>query len=639
MSSYTAKDIQVLEGLEAVRKRPGMYIGNTSFSGLHHLIWEIVDNAIDESLAGYCNEITLTLKDDNVVTVIDNGRGIPTEIVEKTGLSGVETVYTVLHAGGKFGNGGYKISGGLHGVGASVVNALSEWLEVNVFREGNEYYIKFYDGGKIKEHLKKIGHSNKTGTSVTFKPDRKIFEDDFDFKTIRDHMQELAFLNKNVKLTINDIRNNENKSESFCYAGGIKEYIDFLVEKNKEKVLSEKIYCEGTEKDDKEGDFIFVEMAMQYIESYHSQMLSFCNNIHTKEGGTHEDGLKLALNRVINNYARSKKFLKDDDEKITIDDVKEGLIVIISIKHPNPQYEGQTKTKLGNSNVRKIVSNIVGEKVEKFLLENPQDAKLIINKIISASEARLAAKNARELIRQKNNLNIVTLPGKLADCQTNDPEKSELFIVEGKSAGGSAKSGRNRHTQAILTLRGKVLNVEKTSEQHIFKNAEIGSLITAIGAGIKEDFDVSKIRYHKIIIMTDADVDGSHIQVLLLTFFFRFMREAILKGFVYIANPPLYRVFFRQKDYYCYDDEELDQLKKKLQLKQGYPYQRFKGLGEMDAEQLFETTMNPETRKISRVTIKDVEEAEKTFNILMGEDVLPRKHFINENAKNATVNI
>ena len=638
--NYTAKDIQVLEGLEAVRKRPGMYIGNTSFTGLHHLIWEILDNAIDESLAGYCNEITLTLKNDNVVTIVDNGRGIPTEIVEKSGLSGVETVYTILHAGGKFGNGGYKISGGLHGVGASVVNALSEWLEVSVFREGNEYYIKFYDGGKIKEHLKKVGHADKTGTLVTFKPDPHIFVDKFDFKIIRDHIQELAFLNKNVKLTIEDSRDDyEKKSESFCYAGGIKEYVDFLSKKNNENPIIEQIYCEGSEKDNKE-QLVFVEVALQYNESYRSQTLSFCNNIHTKEGGTHEEGLKLALNRVINNYAKNKKFLKENDDKITIDDIKEGLITVISVKHPDPQYEGQTKTKLGNSDVKKIVSNVIGKKIEKFLLENPKEAKIIVNKIISASTARIAAKQARELVRQKNNLNnIATLPGKLADCQTNNPEESELFIVEGKSAGGSAKNGRNRRTQAILTLRGKVLNVEKSSEQHIFKNAEIGSLITAIGAGIKEEFDVSKIRYHKIIIMTDADIDGSHIQVLLLTFFFKFMRQAIINGFVYIANPPLYKITFRQKDYYCYKDEELLKLKEQLGLKPGYPYQRFKGLGEMDAEQLFETTMDPKTRKISKITINDVEEAEKIFNILMGEDVAPRKNFINENAKNASVDI
>ncbi|MBP5301559.1 MAG: DNA topoisomerase (ATP-hydrolyzing) subunit B [Bacilli bacterium] len=638
---YTAKNIQVLEGLEAVRKRPGMYIGNTSFAGLHHLVWEIIDNAVDEALAGFCSEIIVTLKKDDVVTISDNGRGIPTDIVEKTGLSAVETVYTLLHAGGKFDNDGYKISGGLHGVGASVVNALSEWLEVNIFRDGYNFYIKFHDGGKIANHLEKIGISDKTGTVVTFKPDKNIFTEStkFDFKTISNHLQELAFLNKNLKLTIIDIRDYENKTETFCYKGGIKEYIAFLEkEKNETPLIQQQIYCEVSAIDDKKQN-ISVELSMRYNTSYSSKILSFCNNIHTLEGGTHEEGFKLALNRVINNYARDKNFLKENEEKFTIDDIKEGLTAILSIKHPNPQYEGQTKTKLGNSEVRKIVSVIVGEQLEKFLLENPQEAKIIINKIINASAARLAAKHARELTRQKSGLNVATLPGKLADCQSNNPEKSELFIVEGRSAGGSAKNGRNRETQAVLTLRGKVLNVEKASKQHIFKNAEIGNLITAIGAGVENDFDVAKIRYHKIIIMTDADIDGSHIQVLLLTFFFRFMKEAILKGHVYIANPPLYKVVFRQKDFYCYNDSELEALKKELSLKTGYPYQRFKGLGEMDADQLFDTSMNPSTRKISRVTMSDVEEADRVFRILMGEDVVPRKEFINNNADIANIDI
>ena len=636
-NNYNASNIQVLEGLEAVRKRPGMYIGNTSFSGLHHLIWELLDNAIDEALAGYCDLITIIINKNNSVTVIDNGRGIPIDIVKKTGKSAVETVYTLLHAGGKFGgnNSGYKISGGLHGVGASVVNALSEWLEVNVFRNNSHYYLKFEDGGKVVGELTKIGNTSLTGTSVTFKPDIKIFTEgiNFDYKTIYNHIRQMAYLNKSVKFILKDERNNI--SDEFYYKGGLIEYIKFL-NQNKTLLMEEVFYCDDNEEIklfDNEAVKIYVEIALQYNNSYNSLILSFCNNINTNEGGTHEEGFRLALNRVINDYARKFNFLEKNRENFTTDDIKEGLVAIISIKHPNPQYEGQTKTKLGNTEVRKIVSGIFGKKLMNFLLENPQISKAILTKINNASEARIAARKAQESIRRKNSLDVSTLPGKLVDCQSSNFEECELFIVEGTSAGGSAKAARDRRIQAVLPLRGKILNIEKKSKEHAFNNAEIGNMITAIGAGVDPEFDLSKIRYNKIIIMTDADVDGAHIQILLLTFFFRFMRNLVTDGHVYIAVPPLYRIDYKQKIYYCYNDIQLEEIKKKLQLKSSYPYTRFKGLGEMNPDQLFETTMSLKTRKLLKVNVEDVIKADQVFNSLMGQDVIPRKKFIYENAK------
>ncbi|MCQ2786794.1 MAG: DNA topoisomerase (ATP-hydrolyzing) subunit B [Bacilli bacterium] len=635
---YTAENIQVLEGLEAVRKRPGMYIGTTASPGLHHLVWEIVDNAIDEALAGFCSLINVTINKDGTVTVTDNGRGIPVDIVDKTGVSAVETVYTVLHAGGKFGEGGgYKVSGGLHGVGASVVNALSEWLEVKVHRDGGEYYLKFGRGGKPLGHLEKIGEAQDTGTIVTFKPDATIFTETttFVYEIIRDRLRQMAYLNKGVKIVVQDLRVEPALKEEFCYEGGIKEYVQYL-NKPKGPIMEDVIYCEGREEVEYvsgKTSIIYAEIAMQYNTSYNASIFSFCNNINTHEGGTHEEGFRLAINRVINDYARKSKFLKDDSENFTTDDIKEGLTAIISVKHPDPQYEGQTKTKLGNSEVRKIVSSIVGEHLMTFLLENPPVAKLILTKIASAAEARAAARKAQESVRRKNGLDITTLPGKLADCQSHDPKECELYIVEGNSAGGSAKNGRDRRTQAILPLRGKILNVEKVDQQRAFENAEIGNMIMAIGAGVDPEFDVTKIRYDKVVIMTDADVDGSHIRILLLTFFFRFMKSLITEGHVYIAQPPLYKVEYHQKPYYCYNDAQLEELKKKLQLKAGYPFQRYKGLGEMDAEQLFETTMDPKARKMLRVTIKDAMLADQIFTNLMGDDVMPRKTFIHENAK------
>jgi len=626
---YTANNIQVLEGLEAVRKRPGMYIATTSSPGLHHLVWEIVDNSIDEALAGYCDTITVDINKGNTITVTDNGRGIPVDIVSKTGLSAVETVYTILHAGGKFGEGGgYKVSGGLHGVGASVVNALSEWLDVTVHRDGGKYFLRFENGGHPVGHLVRIGDAEGTGTTVTFKPDATIFTEtvEFSYDTIHDRLRQMAFLNGGVKIIVTDLRGETPVSDSFLYEGGIKEYVDFI-NKNKTPLFPEVIYCEGRD----EG--VFAEIAMQYNDGYTANVYSFCNNINTHEGGTHEEGFRLALTRVINSYARSNKFIKENDENLTSDDVREGLTAIISIKHPNPQYEGQTKTKLGNSEVRKIVSGIVGDQFERFLLENPRLARVIMDKILLASSARQAAISARENIRRKGALDITTLPGKLADCSSKDAAKCELYIVEGNSAGGSAKNGRDRETQAILPLRGKILNVEKAQAKRIFANAEIGNMITAIGGGYDPEFDVSKIRYHKIVIMTDADVDGSHIRILLLTFFYRFMKPLIEGGFVYIAQPPLYKVEFRGKIYYCFNDEQLEVLKSKLNLPSQYPFQRYKGLGEMDASQLWETTMDPKARKMLQVTLTDGIEADAVFDALMGENVDPRKEFIAKNAK------
>lgn len=637
-ASYTATNIQVLEGLEAVRKRPGMYIATTASPGLHHLVWEIVDNAVDEALAGYCKNITVTILKDNIIKVTDDGRGIPVDVVSKSGLSGVETVFTILHAGGKFGaGGGYKVSGGLHGVGASVVNALSTWLEVTVYKDGGEYYAKFVNGGHVDVHLHRVGNTTKSGTTVVFKPDETIFTEttEFNYETIRDHLRQTAYLNKGVRIIVRDERGEEPVEEVFHYNGGIKEYVAYI-NKNKTLLFDDVIYCEGREQVDIGGGekgYIYAEVAMQYNDGYSANVFSFCNNVNTHEGGTHEEGFRLAITRVVNNYARENKFLKENEESLTADDVKEGLTAIISVRHPNPQYEGQTKTKLGNSEVRKIVSGIVGEQFNRFLLENPKLARLIVGKVLSAATARLAARTAREQVRRKGSLELTTLPGKLADCSSRNPEECELFIVEGNSAGGSAKEGRNRRTQAILPLRGKILNVEKTNVQKIFNNAEIGNIITAIGGGISPEFDISKIRYHKIIIMTDADVDGSHIRILLLTFFYRFMRPLLENGYVYIAQPPLYKVDYHGKAYYAYNDDQLEVIKKQLNLKPGYAIQRYKGLGEMNPAQLKETTMDPEVRKMLRVNIQDGIDAEAAFTDLMGDNVDPRKDFIHRNAQ------
>jgi len=637
-AEYTATNIQVLEGLEAVRKRPGMYIGTTSGPGLHHLVWEIVDNAIDEALAGYCTHVSVTINPGDTITVIDNGRGIPVDIVGKTGLSGVETVYTVLHAGGKFGEGGgYKVSGGLHGVGASVVNALSEWLEVEVHKNGGIYKMRFENGGHATGRLQRVGDCNDTGTIVTFKPDPTIFVETttYEYVTIRDRLRQVAYLNRGITIIVTDARVEPHLSETFCYKGGIKEYVQYI-NHNKVPLFEEVIYCEGSEPIELASgttSHVYAEVAMQYNDGYSKNVYSFCNNVHTHEGGTHEEGLRLALVRVVNAYARDNKFLKENEDNLTYDDITEGLTAIVSVKHPNPQFEGQTKTKLGNFEVRKILSSIVGDQLNRFFMENPKLAKAIMEKIVMAANARLAARQARDNMRRKGGLELTTLPGKLADCSSKDPTKCELYIVEGNSAGGSAKNGRDRETQAILPLRGKILNVEKAQAKRIFANAEIGNMIQAIGGGIDPEFDVSKIRYHKIVIMTDADVDGSHIRILLLTFFYRFMRPLVEQGYIYIAQPPLYKVDYHGKQYYCYNDDQLELLKKKLNLKPGYPFQRYKGLGEMDDVQLWETTMDPKNRKMLRVTLDDAIAAEQVFTDLMGDNVEPRKEFIHENAK------
>lgn len=623
--SYTADDIQVLEGLEAVRLRPGMYIGSTSARGLHHLVWEIVDNGIDEALAGFANQIDVTIEPDNIIAVRDNGRGMPVGIHEKTGISAVETIMTVLHAGGKFGGGAYKVSGGLHGVGASVVNALSEWLEVTVFQDGKIYFIRFENGGHAVEPLKVIGETTETGTLVRFKADSQIFKDTtiYDYETLNSRLRQLAFLNKDIRLTLTDKRTPDGLSNDYKYEGGIIEYVQFL-NKNKSTISDKVIYVEGLQ------DGILAEVALQYNDGYQSSIYSFCNNIHTHEGGYHEDGFRMALTRCINTYAKNNNMIKKD-ETLSQDDVKEGLVAIISVKHPDPQYEGQTKTKLGNSEVRKIVSNIAGEQINRFFLENPDIAKAIVEKAEIASKARIAAKKARELTRRKSALDgISSLPGKLTDCSSKDASECEIYIVEGDSAGGSAKQGRDAKTQAILPLRGKILNVEKARTHRIFENQEIRSMITAFGCGIQEDVDVSKLRYHKIVIMTDADVDGSHICTLMLTFLYRFMKPVIEGGYVYIAQPPLYKVQKGKKIAYAYKEQEMDQLREEF--KDGYKVQRYKGLGEMDAEQLWETTMDPHHRVLKRVTIDDAMEADSVFDMLMGEDVEPRREYIQENA-------
>ena len=626
-AQYDASQIQVLEGLEAVRKRPGMYIGSTSSAGLHHLVWEIVDNSIDEALAGFATHIEIEITKENHIRVTDDGRGIPVDIQEKTGRPAVETVFTVLHAGGKFGGGGYKVSGGLHGVGASVVNALSTDLTVQVFKDGN-IYEQSYKRGAVLEDLKIIGTTDKHGTSVYFVPDPEIFQETtvFEFDKLANRVRELAFLNKGLKLTITDFRPEEPVKKSFCYEGGIKSYVEHL-NKSKQVLFEEPIYVEG------EQDGIQVEVAMQYTSGYHTNLLSFTNNIHTYEGGTHESGMKTALTRVINDYARRQKLMKENEEKLSGEDVREGLTAVVSIKHPDPQFEGQTKTKLGNSEARTITDRLFSTHFDKFLMENPQVARKIVEKGILASKARLAAKRAREVTRKKSGLEISNLPGKLADCSSNDPTISELFIVEGDSAGGSAKQGRSRHFQAILPIRGKILNVEKATLDKILANEEIRSLFTAMGTGFGGDFDLSKARYQKLVIMTDADVDGSHIRTLLITLFYRYMRPAVEAGYIYIAQPPLYKLKQGKNEYYIQNDKELEEKLKELPAHPKPQLSRYKGLGEMDAEQLWETTMNPENRSMLQVSVEDAAEADQILDILMGDRVEPRREFIESNAK------
>ena len=627
-SHYDSSSIQVLEGLEAVRKRPGMYIGTTDVKGLHHLVWEIVDNSIDESLAGYCNNIEIVINKDNSITVKDDGRGIPTEIHPKTKISTVETVYTVLHAGGKFGGGGYKVSGGLHGVGASVVNALSKWLEVKVYKNGEVYYIKFQNGGHTVEPLHVIDKcsANRTGTTVTFKPDPDIFDTDiYDYDTLKVRIRELAFLNRGLSLTLRDDRDMEDTTgETFLYEGGISEYVKFI---NKEKtpVHEDIIHFQGEE------DGVFFEVAMQYNTSYNDNIYSFVNNINTHDGGTHEEGVKRALTRVINNYARKVNLLKEKDDSLTSEDVKEGLTMIISCKHPNPQFEGQTKGRLGNSEVRKLADSVFSKWFERFLLENPEEAKAIINKAMLASRARNAAKKAREITR-KSDLAMTNFFGKLSDCKSKDPNVSEIFIVEGDSAGGSAKKGRDSMTQAILPLRGKILNVEKSRLDRALSNEEIRTIITAFGTGVGDDFNLDKLRYNKIIIMTDADVDGSHIRVLLLTLFYRFFKPIVEAGHIYAAQPPLYRIMHGKTRKYVLNDEELEEYLKTLPSNTKREIARMKGLGEMDPDELNETTMDIEKRVLRKITVDDCMAADSIFSKLMGDEVEPRRKFIEENA-------
>ena len=623
--NYDENQIQVLEGLEAVRKRPGMYIGSTSSRGLHHLVYEIVDNSIDEALAGYCKNIEVTINEDNSITVIDDGRGMPVGLNAKMGKSSVEVIMTVLHAGGKFGGGGYKVSGGLHGVGASVVNALSEWCEVIVKREGYIWRQKFSRGAVLTD-LEKIGESDELGTQVNFKPDREIFEEtEYDFDILSNRLRELAFLNKGISITLTDKRD-EGKVENYIYEGGIKEFVSYL-NRNKESLHSEPIYVEG-EKDD-----VIVEIALQYNDGYSENLYSFANNIDTIEGGTHLAGFKNALTRVVNDYAKKFGHIKDTDKNLSGDDIREGLTAVISVKVTDPQFEGQTKTKLGNSEVRGIVDSILGSEVAMFLEENPAVGKIIVDKGLMAARARDAARKARELTR-KSVLGSSSLPGKLADCSSKDPMECEIYIVEGDSAGGSAKQGRNRRFQAILPLRGKILNVEKQRLDKILNSDSIRSMVTAFGGGIGKDFDLEKLRYNRIIIMTDADVDGAHIRTLLLTFFYRYMRELLDDGHVYIAQPPLYKVSKGKKEYYVYSDSELEKLLIEIGGKDNSTdIQRYKGLGEMNANQLWETTMDPEQRILLKATIEDAIEADEIFTILMGDKVEPRREFIRKNAK------
>ena len=627
---YDASDIQVLEGLEAVRKRPGMYIGTTDVKGLHHLVWEIVDNAIDEALAGYCNHIEVIVNKDNSVTVKDNGRGIPVDVHPKTGISTVETVYTVLHAGGKFGGGGYKVSGGLHGVGASVVNALSKWVNVTVYKNSKIYEVKFVDGGKVAQKLTVIGdcEENRTGTTVTFKPDPDIFDTDiYDYDTLMVRIRELAFLNRGLSLTIRDDRDDEDTTgQTFMYEGGISEYVKFI-NQGKTVIHEDVIHLQGEEDD------VFFEVAMQYNSSYKENIYSFVNNINTHDGGTHEDGVKRALTRIINSYARKTGMLKEKDEALTGDDVKEGLTMIVSCKHPNPQFEGQTKGRLGNSEVRKLADNVFSEGFERFLLENPECARTIVNKAMAACRGRLAAKRAREMTR-KSEMAVTNFFGKLSDCKSKDPKVSEIFIVEGDSAGGSAKKGRDSMTQAILPLRGKILNVEKARLDRALGNEEIRTIITAFGTGIGDEFDLSKLRYDKIIIMTDADVDGSHIRVLLLTLFYRFFRPIVEAGHVYAAQPPLFRIMHGKTRKYVLDEKELNEYLNSLddKVRSRAEIARMKGLGEMDAEELNETTMDIEKRTLRKITVDDCVAADAIFEKLMGDEVEPRRAFIEENA-------
>ncbi len=623
--TYDANQIQVLEGLEAVRKRPGMYIGSTSVKGLHHLVWEIVDNSIDEALAGYCDEINVIIEKDNSITVMDNGRGIPVDTQEKMGRPAVEVIMTVLHAGGKFGGGGYKVSGGLHGVGASVVNALSTLLEVNVHRDGKIHHIEF-ERGAIKSELKVIGETDRTGTTVHFVPDGEIFQEtlEYDYDTLANRLRELAFLNRGLKITIEDKRT-ENKHNEYYYEGGIKSYVEHL-NRTRDVLHEDPIYIEG------EKDGITLEVALQYNDGFTSSIYSFANNIHTYEGGTHESGFKTALTRVINDYARKNGIFKDSDANLSGEDVREGLTAIVSVKHPDPQFEGQTKTKLGNSEVRNVADTTFSDHFEKFMLENPSVARKIVDKGLMAARARLAAKKARELTRRKSALEVSSLPGKLADCSSKDPSISELYIVEGDSAGGSAKQGRDRHFQAILPLRGKILNVEKARLDRILSNNEVRALITAIGTGIGEDFDISKARYHKVVIMTDADVDGAHIRTLLMTFFYRYMRQILEAGYIYIAQPPLFKVQQGKRIEYAYNDKQLDQIMAGLPSQPKPGIQRYKGLGEMNPGQLWETTMDPDHRLLLQVSLEDAIEADETFEMLMGDKVEPRRQFIEENA-------
>ena len=631
IQNYGADQIQILEGLEAVRKRPGMYIGSTSARGLHHLVYEIVDNAVDEALAGVCKEIIVTINPDNSVTVVDDGRGIPVEINKKKGISSVEVVFTILHAGGKFGGGGYKVSGGLHGVGASVVNALSKWLEVVVEKNGKKYFQR-YEYGKPLERLKEIGDSDRHGSTVTFLPDDTIFEETvFDFDVLKQRLREMAFLTKGLKIILKDEREGQEKEKTFHYEGGISEYVQYL-NKNQNVLYPEIIYCEG-----QKGD-VYVEVAMQHNDAYNENCYSFVNNITTPEGGTHYTGFKNALTKTFNDYARNMKLLKENEDNLSGEDLREGLAAIISIKLPDPQFEGQTKQKLGNSEARGAVDAVVSEKLTYFLEQNPAVAKNIIEKAVLAQRARDAARKARDLTRRKTALEGMSLPGKLADCSDKNPENCEIFIVEGDSAGGSAKTARDRATQAILPLRGKILNVEKARLDKILGNEEIRSMITAFGTGISEDFDLSKLRYNKIIIMTDADVDGAHISTLMLTFLYRFMPELIKQGHVYLAQPPLYKIEKNKNVWYAYSDEQLNNIMVQIGRDSSNKVQRYKGLGEMDADQLWETTMDPSTRVLKKVDMDEdnIAELNITFNTLMGDNVEPRREFIEANAKFVT---
>ena len=625
---YGASQIQILEGLEAVRKRPGMYIGSTSAKGLHHLVYEIVDNSVDEALAGYCDHIEVTINKDNSITVVDNGRGIPVGIQAKAHKPAVEVVFTILHAGGKFGGGGYKVSGGLHGVGASVVNALSEWLEVNVYVDGYEYYQR-YERGKVMCELQKIGPTEKRGTTVHFLPDKEIFEETvFDYKVLKQRLREIAFLTKGLRISLTDVREEEPILSSFHYEGGIREYVAYLNKANT-PLYDEIIYCEG------EKDGVLVEVALQHNDGYNENVYSFVNNITTPEGGTHLVGMRSALTKTFNDYARKNKLLKDNEQSLTGEDIREGLTAIVSIKIGEPQFEGQTKQKLGNSEARGAVESIVSDKLSVFLEQNPAIGKLIVEKSVMAQRARDAARKARDLTRRKGALDSMSLPGKLADCSDKDPAKCEIYIVEGDSAGGSAKTARSRATQAILPLRGKILNVEKARLDKILVNNEIKAMITAFGTGIHEDFDITKLRYHKIIIMTDADVDGAHISTLLLTFLYRFMPDLIREGYVYLAKPPLYKIERNKKEWYAYSDDELNAILTEIGRDQNNKIQRYKGLGEMDTEQLWETTMDPERRILMRVSMDDAEKVsiDETFSVLMGDKVEPRREFIEKNAK------